>query len=273
MCYTHVYLKKDQAYHCARGSRCNRNKVTVAKKTVDTSMCPHEYIATVLSGPSNVSGQSVVVGDSLSGQATGSTGFQVPSPVYNTSEWMQNTSTYLYQYKKLDLSMRNKAYIDKKIMDMNKAGWPKVYEPSEENCPRCLSPLQAPQQHAGVQFSDLLTRDSLTSVTVLVKKCPSCAILFQPSHDCLLNIGDSLLVTLGNIFCVDIPVSYYYVSDIIFLMLGMVHAGSPLSTIADILIADISLRNDRLANLPASKKEWIGRLLYNGNYRIPWFFH
>ena len=108
----------------------------------------------------------------------------------------------------------------RKIMEMNKAGWPKVYEPSEDHCPRCLSPLQAPKQHAGVQLSDLLTRNSLTSVTVLVKKCPSCAILFQPSHDCLLNIGDSLLVTLGNIFLVDITVSYHNVSDIIFLMLA-----------------------------------------------------
>ena len=49
---------------------------------------------------------------------------------------------------KLDLSTRNKAKIERKIMEMNKAGWPKVYEPSEDHCLRCLSPLQAPKQHA-----------------------------------------------------------------------------------------------------------------------------
>ena len=67
----------------------------MAKKKVSTSLCPHEYIATVLSGPGDVPGQAVVVvGDSLSGQAAGSTEFQVPPPVYNTSQWMQNTSSY-----------------------------------------------------------------------------------------------------------------------------------------------------------------------------------
>ena len=100
MCYTHVYHKKDQAYHCARGSRCIRNRVTVAKKTVSTSLCPHEHISTVLSGPGDLPGQAVMMGDSLSGQAAGSTEFQVPPPVYNTSQWMQSTSTYLYQDKK-----------------------------------------------------------------------------------------------------------------------------------------------------------------------------
>lgn len=50
-------------------------------------------------------------------------------------------------------------------------------------------------------------------------------------------------------------------------MMGIVHSGSPLSTIAEVLLLNISLRNERLDSLSVSKKEWIGRLLYKGKFK------
>ena len=47
-------------------------------------------------------------------------------------------------------------------------------------------------------------------------------------------------------------------------MMEIVHTGSPLSTIAEVLVQNIGLRNARLDALPQSKKDWICRLLYTG---------
>ena len=52
--------------------------------------------------------------------------------------------------------------------------------------------------------------------------------------------------------------------DVYYLMLDIVHTGSPLSTIAEVLVENISLRNERLDALPRTKKDWICRLLYTG---------
>ena len=64
----------------------------------------------------------------------------------------------------------------------------------------------------GVETSQILTRDGFEDVTVLVQKCNTCCILFQvplsnintfskyifqPFDNCLVNIGDSLLVSMG----------------------------------------------------------------------------
>ena len=47
-------------------------------------------------------------------------------------------------------------------------------------------------------------------------------------------------------------------------MMDVVHLGSPLSTIADVILQNVSLRNERLDSLPQTKKDWISRLLYAG---------
>ena len=137
MSYTHVYRKKDLVYHCAIGSKCMRYKVTVAKKTVSTSLCPHEHIATVLTH------KNELPADSLSEPVV-----QAPSK-FNKSEWMKNTSAFIYFNKKLDLSKSRKKQIEKRIMMINSSGWPKVYEPSEDCCPHCSILLESPKQHPG----------------------------------------------------------------------------------------------------------------------------
>ena len=59
--------------------------------------------------------------------------------------------------------------------------------------------------------------------------------------------------------------------DIIFLMMEIVHTGSPLSTIAEVLMQNIGLRNERLDALPSSRKDWLCRLLYTGKLEINMF--
>ena len=49
-------------------------------------------------------------------------------------------------------------------------------------------------------------------------------------------------------------------------MMDVVHLGSPLSTIADVILQNVSLRNERLDSLSQTKKDWISRLLYAGMY-------
>ena len=94
----------------------------------------------------------------------------------------------------------------------------------------------------------------------------------KASHECLLNIGDSLLVTFGRLLSVGniLSIMVHHL-DIIFLMMEIVHTGSPLSTIAEVLMQNISLRNERLDALPSSRKDWLCRLLYTGKSEINMF--
>ena len=159
MSYVHVHLKKDNAYHCAIGSKCIRYKVTVAKKTVSTSLCVHEHLATVLSRDQD----PVLSGDQdpeLSGvqdpalaSTSGLVGDKLPyKPRFNQSDWMRKTSEYIFRNRSLDLTKTRKKEIEHKIMALNISGWPKIYEPFEEICPRCLTPLQPPKQHPGMSL-------------------------------------------------------------------------------------------------------------------------
>ena len=125
-------------FHCAIGSKCLRFKVTVAKKTVSTSLCPHERIATLLSGRCE---RSVEI---PSEQAVSK-----PSANFNESQWMANTSEYLYQNQKLDLSKLKKKEVEKRILEINSKGWPKLFEPSLEKCPCCSAKLAPPVKHQG----------------------------------------------------------------------------------------------------------------------------
>ena len=52
--------------------------------------------------------------------------------------------------------------------------------------------------------------------------------------------------------------------DILFLMRRLIHDSSALSTVANSLLYDISLRCEALSNLDEPKKEWISRLVTTG---------
>ena len=68
--------------------------MTVAKKTVQTSLCPHEHIATLLSDP-----QPAADGAAAQAQPVAAV------PKFPESVWTANTSAYLYQNRKLDMSV------------------------------------------------------------------------------------------------------------------------------------------------------------------------
>ena len=135
-----LYL--DNKFHCAIGSNCIRFKVTVSKKTVERSLCPHEHISTLLSdqsGPAS-SEQPVIC---------------APCPKFNESEWMANTSDFLFREKKLDLSRPNKKVIEKMLLKIrNEGGWPKLFVPKDELCPSCSTVLASPVKHSGMEWID-----------------------------------------------------------------------------------------------------------------------
>jgi hypothetical protein len=139
MAFSHVYLKSDKAFHCAIGSKCQRFKVTVAKKTVSTSLCPHERISTIL---------SVRVTADTEDSSEKST----HNVRFNESQWMSKTSAYLYEHKKLDVSKLSKKAIERKILQISEKSWPKHFEPNEENCVVCSGPLGPPVKHQGRYF-------------------------------------------------------------------------------------------------------------------------
>ena len=139
MAFTHVYLKSDNEFHCAIGSKCQRFKVTIAKKTVSTSLCPHERIASVLSGKvtANIEDSGVKSAKNVR---------------FNESQWMSKTSAYLYENKKLDVSKSNKKVVERKILELSEKGWPKHFEPNTEMCAVCAATLGPPVKHQGRFF-------------------------------------------------------------------------------------------------------------------------
>ena len=48
-------------------------------------------------------------------------------------------------------------------------------------------------------------------------------------------------------------------------MCALVHAGCPLSTVAETLIMNVGLRNELLYSLKRTQKDWICRLLTSGD--------
>ena len=72
--------------------------------------------------------------------------------------------------------------------------------------------------------------------------------MFQPHEDWYLNIGDTLLVTV----------------DSFILLQSLVYDGSPVSTVANTLLFDISLRSEKVANLGSEQLDWMCRLLTLG---------
>ena len=122
-------------------------------------------------------------------------------------------------------------------------------------------------------------------VTVLVKKCRACCIVFQVTlciasctiHHLTHNIFShkrsalSTLVTLylypwvsNSIVTILNNNEQYFVSDIVFLLRGLVHQGTPLANVAETLIENISYRNKELFVLQRTQKDWLCRLLTAG---------
>ena len=69
---------------------------------------------------------------------------------------------------------------------------------------------------------------------------------------CKANLSNSILCCL----------------DILFLMRRLTHDGSPLFTVANSLLYDISLRSEFLSSLEKAKKEWLSRLMTTGEFLL-----
>ena len=84
-------------------------------------------------------------------------------------------------------------------------GWPQCYQPSLNNCPKCgeiLLPIKRKEQKNENDKTLLLTMDHCKPVNIFSRKCNKCLIIFQAEtlQTGLVNIGDTILVSLGNKF-------------------------------------------------------------------------
>ena len=102
---------------CANGSGCIRFRVKVAKKRTTASLCPHEHIVMVLSGKNveNAAVEEHANDDQDSPQ--------------KDNNWLQNTSKYLFDKKRIDLSDENIRRLEAKVMERTKSGsWLKLFQ-------------------------------------------------------------------------------------------------------------------------------------------------
>jgi len=164
-------------------------------------------------------------------------------------KYLKETSKWIFQTEKKNFSEENIGSIQRKIMKQNEIGWPSVFSPEVEECPKCGNKeISQPQKHQGSKRAFFLTRGSCSPITIMVRKCRSCFLLIQPKPPLCLNIGDNLIVTL----------------DVMYLMRSMVHTCAPLSTAAEVVIADLSRSCAFMEGLTGQEKEWIRRRLTAG---------
>ena len=151
------------------------------------------------------------------------------------------------------MSEENLSNIQKKINEQNKIGWPSVFQPDTNKCPKCKDEnITKLQTHQGSTQAYLLTRDMCKPVTFRVQKCKRCSILIQADHPLCLNIGDNLMVTL----------------DVLFLMQTIVHTTGPPSTAAEIVLRSVKRSCAYLSSKTTNEEEWICRRLTAGYFAL-----
>ena len=104
----------------------------------------------------------------------------------------------------------------------------------------------------------------MLNLLIMIYNIKTC-LLNQPWNDCIINIGDSLLVSIGkkkNLKC-RCKISIWF-ADILLLLRSLVHEGTPLDTVAVAVFRDICLRCDDANDLTETQKDWICRLLKIG---------
>ena len=113
----HVSMKNQTSnFICANGNNCTRFCVKVSKKRTTTSLCPHKHIVMLLSGK-NIENAETPASDSEPGNPC------------EEHKWLECTSRYLFETKKIDLSDANIMKLEEQIVERNKSrGWPKLYQ-------------------------------------------------------------------------------------------------------------------------------------------------
>ena len=262
--WLHVRKIYNRIFLCSAGSACDRQSIGVGKKTKTKTRCPHEELCRLLNDDVevNLEDEEIEEKEVHSGERAGDEDLNIEESeeseghdeeLEENSEsiglkFLKETSKWMFENKKINFTDEYMRDISKQILDRNKRGWPSIFQPEETKCAKCQSDLGDLQRHQGSSRAFLFTAEFLRPVTVLVRKCKNCFLLYQAKHPLCLNIGDNLIVTL----------------DRMFLMRSIVHTCAPISTAASILVDDVSKSCDYAYSLNSHEKEWIIRRLTAG---------
>ena len=236
----HVYIRYGKPV-CAGGRGCNRAKIGTSKKRFQFLKCPHEEIINILIGKNYINSK----------EESTSRDREDCKKIYET---IDVTSKYMLDSQKVPYSEKDIKEIEHNIMYMNLSGtWPTVFKPEETECNNCSSSnLSSLQPHPGHQQAHLLTASKYTLVSALVRKCNNCQRLIQYYNRSILNIGDSLFVSM----------------DVIFMMKDSIEEGTPPSTAAKICLKSLCRKSPHLNQRTQGCVEYIARMLTGGFYAV-----
>ena len=231
----HVYIRYGKPV-CAAGRGCDRAKIGTSKKRFHFLKCPHEEIVNILIG--NM--ESTLEEESTSKEN---------EEDKKTYETLDVSSKYMLKNQTIPYSEENIKEIEQNIMYMNLSGtWPTTFKPEETECKNCSSTNLSPlQDHPGQQGqpAHLLTASKYTMVKALVRKCKNCKRLIQYHDKSILNIGDSLFVSM----------------DVIFMMKDAIEEGTPPRTAGHICLKSLCRKSPLLEQQTKGCIEYIARML------------
>ena len=123
-----------------------------------------------------------------------------------TQRYMHIIAEYLYRNEQLpgkEILREIKQWNAQETLHGN--GWPRVYSPTCDNCPKCNTMLQPVTKKKGKTLDDarlLISMDHIIEVDIFTKQCKLCFLIVKPDTSSLglLNIGDMYLVTIDIFF-------------------------------------------------------------------------
>ena len=113
--FLHVTRKGNPSkFSCSNGSKCDRVKVKVSKKTTSVSLCPHEHLVALVNTLTN---------PSVDGSG------EIEPENDKKSDWLSNTSKYRFDTQRISLDESNMRSIEKQIIECYKNDdFPTVYQ-------------------------------------------------------------------------------------------------------------------------------------------------
>ena len=101
----------------------------------------------------------------------------------------KNTARHIFTTRRMDLSDASLKALEAQVLSYSRDEVPCIIsclccivdmlQSNLSACEQCAGPVSLPRLRRGVKGSQLLTRDNLFDVTVLVQECTSCNILYQ----------------------------------------------------------------------------------------------
>ena len=258
----HVTLPRTKnTLRCSAGAFCPRLSVGVAKKTVKKLLCVHEEIVALIDDTKReLDNQEVEVAEDLDesefeeeDDTEEANGPNQPKMDNIAMKYLEETSKYIYENEKIDLTDENMANKKKEIIKQNKKGWPSNFISQHTKCPNCGNEnMCSPKSHRGLTQSYLLSLEHCQPVTIQSQECNKCYILHQPKHPLLINIGDKLMVTL----------------DVFYLLRSILYNGGPISTGVNIVLDHIAMSCSYMEAMSQTQKAHLNRILTAGFFAI-----